>query len=39
MSPRLTWLLSAALLLSVSSAHAGKLYKWVDKNGNVSYHD
>lgn len=40
MSPRLTWwLLSGALLLGVSSAHAGKLYKWVDKNGNVSYHD
>jgi glutaredoxin len=23
----------------VSMAHAGKLYKWVDKDGKVSYHD
>jgi glutaredoxin len=28
------------MLCSVSTAYAaGKLYKWVDKNGNVSYHD
>lgn len=36
----LRWiLLFSALLVSVSVAHAGKLYKWVDKDGNVSYHD
>jgi len=29
----------AACLLSVSNSHAGKLYKWVDKNGNISYQD
>lgn len=40
MNPRLTWwLLSAALLLTAPAANAGKFYKWVDKSGNVSYHD
>lgn len=27
------------LLCSLPLAHAGKLYKWIDKDGNVSYHD
>lgn len=31
------WLVVA--LLSVPTAHAAKLYKWVDKDGRVSYHD
>lgn len=26
-------------LLSVSPAHAATLYKWIDPDGNVSYHD
>lgn len=34
-----TRLLLVAALLSVPLAHAGKLYKWVDKDGHVSYHD
>ncbi|MBI3898813.1 MAG: glutaredoxin family protein [Gammaproteobacteria bacterium] len=38
MSRRLSWLLLAALILA-PTAYAQKLYKWVDKNGNVSYHD
>lgn len=28
-----------ALALAMSVANADKLYKWVDKNGRVSYHD
>ncbi len=28
-----------AVLLYVPIAHATKFYKWVDKDGNVSYHD
>lgn len=28
-----------ALLLAMPAAHAAKLYKWVDKDGNVTYHD
>lgn len=28
-----------AILLYVPITHATKLYKWVDKDGNVSYHD
>lgn len=28
-----------ALLLLLPAAHAQKLYKWVDKDGRVSYHD
>jgi glutaredoxin len=32
-------LLVAAMVFSAPLAHAGKLYKWVDKDGNVSYHD
>ena len=36
----LRWkLLVVAALCSGPLAHAGKLYKWVDKDGNVSYHD
>ena len=35
---RLTFLL-LAILLYVPFAHATKLYKWIDKDGNVSYHD
>lgn len=31
------WVLVA--LLCVPVAHASKLYKWVDKDGKVSYHD
>jgi hypothetical protein len=37
---KLRW---AIVLLAVcavaSTAHAAKLYKWTDKNGNISYHD
>ena len=29
----------ASLWLSVSSLHAGKLYKWVDENGQIRYGD
>jgi glutaredoxin len=32
-------LVMLAVLLYVPIAHATKLYKWVDKDGNVSYHD
>lgn len=32
-------LVMLAVLLYVPIAHATKLYKWVDKEGNVSYHD
>jgi len=28
-----------SLLIGFASAQAGKLYKWVDRDGNVSYHD
>jgi glutaredoxin len=28
-----------ALVLAMSAAQANKLYKWVDKDGRVSYHD
>lgn len=28
-----------ALVLAMSAAQASKLYKWVDKDGHVSYHD
>lgn len=38
MTLRLKWLL-LLLFVSVPLAHAGKLYKWVDKDGKVSYHD
>lgn len=31
--------LAAALLIATPVANAGKLYKWVDKDGKVSYHD
>jgi glutaredoxin 3 len=27
------------LLLSMTCAHAERVYRWVDKDGNVSYHD
>lgn len=36
---RLKLLFLAMVLCSVPLAHAGKLYKWTDKDGNVSYHD
>ncbi|HEX7045200.1 MAG TPA: glutaredoxin family protein, partial [Burkholderiales bacterium] len=35
----LRWLVLATMLLSVPFAHATKLYKWVDKDGRVTYHD
>ena len=35
---RLTLLISA-LLLAATAAHAGKIYKWVDEDGNVLYTD
>jgi glutaredoxin len=36
----LRWkLVVLAFLIATPLAHAGKLYKWVDKDGNVSYHD
>lgn len=38
MALRLKLFLLAALCC-VPLAYAGKLYKWVDKDGNVSYHD
>lgn len=37
MGLRVLLLLLSALV--VSAAHAQKMYKWVDKEGNVSYHD
>lgn len=36
---RLPAILLAAGLLLAPAAHAGKLYKWVDSQGNVSYQD
>lgn len=33
------FLVLAALLVCLPAAHAQKLYKWVDQDGNVSYHD
>lgn len=33
------WLIVLSLLLGAGIAHAQKLYKWVDKEGRVSYHD
>lgn len=33
------FLSTVALVAAVGSAHAGKLYKWVDANGNVHYSD
>lgn len=39
MGLRLRFALLSLLLASVPLAHAAKLYKWVDKDGNVSYHD
>ena len=32
-------ILLALFVFSTTSAHAAKLYKWVDKDGNVSYQD
>lgn len=32
-------LVLAALVVCLPAAHAQKLYKWVDRDGNVSYHD
>lgn len=32
-------LLALAILVSMPVAHAAKLYKWVDKDGRVTYHD
>lgn len=31
--------IAAVCTLLMAAAHAGKLYKWVDKHGNVSYQD
>lgn len=42
MGPRLKLFASVVVsvaLLGVPLAHAQKLYKWVDKDGKVSYHD
>lgn len=36
---RCTTLLLLSLMIWLSPAQAGKLYKWVDRAGNVSYHD
>lgn len=33
------WLVVALAAIGFSAAQADTLYKWVDKNGNVSYHD
>lgn len=33
------WLAMFMLLALLPLAHGQKLYKWVDKDGNVSYHD
>ncbi len=38
MTKTIGWLL-AAVLVGGGSAQAGKLYKWVDEQGQVSYHD
>ena len=35
----LTIFLLSIVAIAASSAHAGKLYKWVDANGNISYQD
>ncbi len=34
-----TTILLLLLLIGLSPVQAGKLYKWVDRDGNVSYHD
>src|SRR5437660_3778669 len=40
MSMALRWkLLAIAAIAAIPAAHAGKLYKWIDKDGKVSYHD
>ena len=39
MGLRLKLVLIMMMLVSAPFAHAAKLYKWVDKDGNVSYHD
>lgn len=36
---RATILLLTSFLVWLSPVEAGKLYKWVDRDGNVSYHD
>lgn len=36
---RHTTALLLSLLIGFASAQAGKLYKWVDRDGNISYHD
>ncbi len=33
------WLVVALAVIGFSAAQAGTLYKWVDSNGKVSYHD
>jgi hypothetical protein len=33
----LVWLISALILLPLTSAHANKLYKWTDESGQVHY--
>lgn len=33
------WLALFTLLLLLPAAHAQKLYKWIDKDGRISYHD
>lgn len=38
MTRTIGWLLTIALL-GAFPAHAAKLYKWVDKDGRVTYHD
>lgn len=38
MGLRSQWLL-VAILLAAAPVEAAKLYKWVDKDGNVTYHD
>lgn len=39
MSGKTVFLVAALWALALPVAHGGKLYKWVDKDGNVSYHD
>ncbi len=35
----LRWFLAVALVMSCSVAQAQKVYRWVDKDGNVTYRD
>lgn len=39
MGVRLMLAVATAMLISIPPVQAARLYKWVDKDGNVSYHD